>query len=321
MFLNIYNNIILSLLLGIIASFVMTFVITNKFKGLLPTDRGKEFAHDGQAAKGKPQGAGLIFVLVFIVTSILFGNISLEYIIFLIIVGLCMLTGYMDDASTVAWGRVKKGLLDLILAIAVAVDYIYFNGSDIIFRLLGDYKISLPPVLMAIIIIALVWCSINVTNCADGVDGLSASLSIITLATTYQLFKIDGTEIENGYFIIFFIVCLLAYLWFNATPSILMMGDAGSRAMGMVIAISVLKTGSLFAYAFIAIVLILDGGLGLLKISLIKVFKIHIMKNIRTPLHDQVRKNMGWSNTHNVFRFAIIQLMINILYIMFVNLI
>ena len=39
------------------------------------------------------------------------------------------------------------------------------------------------------------------------------------------------------------------------------------------------------------------------------------MKNIRTPLHDQVRKNMGWSNTQNVFRFAIIQIVVNVIYL------
>lgn len=321
MFLHYIDNFNISMLLGIISSFILTFGVTKNCMDKLPTDRGKEFAHDGQAAKGKPQGAGVFFVPIFILTSILFGNLNVENVIFLLIVGLCMLTGFMDDAATTAWGRLKKGLLDLALAIAVAIDYIYFNGSEILFRLFNKTSISLPPILMAIIIIALVWCSINVTNCADGVDGLSATLSIITLATIYKLYLLDGIEQDNGYFVIFFIICLLAYLWFNATPSILMMGDAGSRAMGMVIAISVLKSGSLFAYAVVAIVLILDGGLGLLKISLIKVFKIHIMKNIRTPLHDQVRKNMGWSNTHNVFRFAIIQIMINVIYIYLISLV
>jgi len=316
---NIIGNNMISMLLGVVFSFVLTCVITQCFKDKLPTDRGKEFAHDGQAAKGKPQGAGLFFVLIFMLTGFLFGNINIQDSIFLVIVGLCMLTGYLDDSATAAWGRLKKGLLDLVLSIGVAVDYIYFNGTDVTFRILGDYTVSLPAILMGIIIVALVWCSINVTNCADGVDGLSGTLSIITLASFYKLYSIDGTELETGYFVLFFIVCLLAYLWFNATPSILMMGDAGSRAMGMVIAIAALKTGSLFAYAVLAIVLILDGGLGLLKISLIKVFKIHIMKNIRTPLHDQVRKNMGWSNTHNVFRFAIIQIMINIVYILIIS--
>lgn len=306
-------------LIGVIFAFVLTCIVTYFCKDKLPTDRGKEFAHDGQAAKGKPQGAGLFFVLVYIVSSFLFGELTIENSVFHILIGLCMLTGFMDDASSMPWGRLKKGLLDLALAIVVAVNYIYFNGSSILFRLIGDLTIEIPAVVMGLLIIAVVWGSINVTNCADGVDGLSGTLSIITLATIYKLFLLDGTEIENGYFVILFIVCLLAYLWFNATPSILMMGDAGSRAMGMMIAISVIKTGSLFAYAVIAIVLILDGGLGLLKVSLIKAFKIHIMKNIRTPLHDQVRKNMGWSNTQNVFRFAIIQIIINIIYIYLVN--
>jgi len=321
MLINLIGNLPLTNLIGIVFAFVCTCLSLKLFMDKLPTDRGKEFAHDGQAAKGKPQGAGLLFVLVYILSAFLFGTITVENSIFHVIVGLCMLTGYMDDAAAKPWGRLKKGLLDFALALAVAVNYIYFNDSTIVFRLFADYSIQLPVVLMGAIIAVLVWCSINVTNCADGVDGLSGTLSIITLTTIYALYKIDGTEDANGIFVILFIICLLAYLWFNATPSLLMMGDAGSRAMGMMIAIYVIKTGSLFAYAIIAIVLILDGGLGLLKVSLIKVFKIHIMKNIRTPLHDQVRKNMGWSNTQNVFRFAIIQIIINVIYVYLINII
>ena len=57
--------------------------------------------------------------------------------------------------------------------------------------------------------------------------------------------------------------------------------------------------------------LIADGGLGLLKVSLIRVFKIHILRNTLTPLHDHVRKKKGWSNTQTVFRFAILQIVIS----------
>jgi phospho-N-acetylmuramoyl-pentapeptide-transferase len=73
----------------------------------------------------------------------------------------------------------------------------------------------------------------------------------------------------------------------------------------------VLKTGSPLLYIPTAFVLILDGGLGLLKVSLLRFLKIHILKNTRTPLHDHVRKVMGWSNTQTVFRFAIIQIVIS----------
>ena len=55
-------------------------------------------------------------------------------------------------------------------------------------------------------------------------------------------------------------------------------------------------------------VLIIDGGLGLVKVSLLRFLKIHILKNTTTPIHDHVRKKLGWSNAQVVFRFAIIQI-------------
>jgi phospho-N-acetylmuramoyl-pentapeptide-transferase len=110
--------------------------------------------------------------------------------------------------------------------------------------------------------------------------------------------------------ILLFAVCILGYLWYNATPSRLMMGDAGSRAMGLFISIAILKTGCPLLYIPVALVLILDGGLGLLKVSLIRFCKIHILKNTRTPLHDHVRKVWDWSNTQTVYRFAIIQIIL-----------
>ena len=91
-----------------------------------------------------------------------------------------------------------------------------------------------------------------------------------------------------------------------------MMGDAGSRAMGLFIAIVALKTGCPILYIPAAIVLILDGGLGLVKVALLRFLKIHILKNTRTPLHDHVRKVKNWSNTQAVFRFVIIQIVVSI---------
>jgi phospho-N-acetylmuramoyl-pentapeptide-transferase len=73
-----------------------------------------------------------------------------------------------------------------------------------------------------------------------------------------------------------------------------------------------MKTGRPFLYILAALVLMVDGGIGLLKVSLIRAFKIHILKDVRTPLHDHVRKNLGWSNAQTVFKFAIIQIMIAI---------
>ena len=298
---------------GAVFAFVLTFVLTKVFMKKLPTDKGREYAHDGKLSAGKPRGAGFFFVCVFLVSALLFGELSPERIIYLVLILLCMISGYLDDRAANPWGEYKKGALDLVLAVLVAVNHLYFNGSIIVLRLFNDLEVTLPTWLMGILIVCLVWGSINVTNCADGVDGLSATLTSISLGAFYVLSIFDGDESDYGYFILLFIITLLAYLWFNATPSILLMGDAGSRSMGIVLAIAAIQSRSLLLYLFFVLVIILDGGLGLVKVALLRFLKIHILKNTRTPLHDHVRKNWGWSNTHCVYRFAIIQIMINII--------
>ena len=307
----INGNVPMVAAIGLLAAFAGTCLFLAKFSQFLPKDAGREFAHDGKLSAGKPRGAGIIFILVFTVAALLFAPIGREMCIYLILVAAEMLTGYMDDASDKPWGEYKKGLLDLIVAVVLAFTFLNHNSNTITLATIG-MEVTIPPVLFGILIVILVWTSINVTNCADGVDGLSGTLTIITLMTIYVIDKIKGMPEDFSYLILLFAICILGYLWYNATPSRLMMGDAGSRAMGIFISIAILKTGSPILYIPVAIVLILDGGLGLVKVFLIRFFKIYILKNTRTPLHDHVRKIMGWSNTQTVFRFAIIQIVVSI---------
>ncbi len=302
----------LLLMIGILVAFFGTVVATKIFAKFLPRDLGRDFAHDGKKSAGKPRGAGIIFILVFIAASLAFLPFSMENTIYLILVLAAMLTGFFDDCAEKPWGELLKGLLDLAIAIMVAITVINFQGTTI--RILAlDLTVTLHPVLFGILTVILVWASINVTNCADGVDGLSGTLTLVTLGTMYAAYTFLG---EIGVFsgqILIFAVCILGYLWFNATPSKLMMGDAGSRAMGLFIALVMLKSGAPILYIPAALVLILDGGLGLLKVSVIRVLKWKkFMHNIRTPLHDHVRKVWDWSNTQAVYRFAIIQVVLGI---------
>ena len=308
---EILNNVQITAFLGIMAAFLFTCLFLHLFYSKLPTDQGREFAHDGKLSAGKPRGAGFVFILVFMAVTVCFGHINTENIIYLILVFAAMLTGFLDDCSKAPWGEYKKGFLDLVIAVMIAITMINFNGTQISIVSLG-IDITLPPVVYGILAVVLIWVSINVTNCSDGVDGLSGTLTIITLMTIYIVMELLGTAGNFSYYILLFVVCILGYLWFNATPSKLMMGDAGSRAMGLFIAIAILKTGSPVLYIPVAIMLILDGGLGLLKVALLRFLKIHILKNTRTPLHDHVRKVKNWSNTQAVFRFAIIQIVVSI---------
>ena len=298
-------------LVGILVAFAATVFLTQKLQGLLPKDGGREFAHDGKLSAGKPRGAGIIFVLCYVAAALLFAPLSPEIVIYLILTVICMMTGFLDDAARNPWGEYKKGFLDLCVAAMVAMTILKFNSNTIELALFHT-QITIPPVVYAILAMILVWTSVNVTNCADGVDGLSGTLTIITVMTIYAIYRITKTGEDISYLILLFAVCILGYLWFNATPSKLMMGDAGSRSMGLFISIAILKTGSPLLYLPVALVLILDGGLGLIKVSLIRFLKIHIMTNIRTPLHDHVRKVWTWSNTQTVFRFAIVQIIISV---------
>lgn len=296
---------------GILTAFFLTCICMSSFSKYLPKDMGRQYAHDGKLSAGKPRGAGFIFVLVFIVTGIVFGAFTRENIIYIILLAAAMMTGFLDDCAKTPWGEYKKGILDLIIAIVVAVTYLNFNTNTI--NIIGtSNSVTIHPVVFGILVVILVWTSINVTNCADGVDGLSGTLALVTLGTIYMVGHILGKGEDFSYLTLVFMACILGYLWFNATPSLLMMGDAGSRAMGLFIAIAVLKTESPIVYIPAAIVLIVDGGLGLVKVALLRFLKIKILKNTRTPLHDHVRKVWNWSNTHTVYRFAIIQAVVGI---------
>lgn len=308
-FLNISESSIAGFI-GVAFAYLATCILLGTGINRLPKDHGRAFAHDGVLSAGKPRGAGFIFILIFVIASVIFGRLERELIIYLILTVAAMITGFLDDCAKVSWGELRKGLLDLVIAIMTAITYVNFNGSDVTIALTGTTFI-LPPVVYVILAIILVWGSINVTNCADGVDGLSGTLACISLATIYIIMQKNDTAPGFEYMILLFIACILGYLWYNATPSCLMMGDAGSRAIGLFIAIAIMKTGSPFLYLLVAAVLMVDGGIGLVKVSLLRFLKIKILTNIRTPLHDHVRKNKKWSNAQTVFKFAIIQIMIS----------
>ncbi len=308
-FLNVSEYAVLGFV-GVVFAYLLTSFLLAIGMNKLPRDHGREFAHDGGLSAGKPRGAGFVFILVFVLAALVFGNVDREMTIYLILTVAAMMTGYLDDCAKVSWGELRKGLLDLMIAIMTAVTMVNFNGSDVLIAVTGQV-IALPPVLYGILAIVLVWGSINVTNCADGVDGLSGTLTSITLFTIYMIMNSTGTASEFSYTILLFIACILGYLWFNATPSRLLMGDAGSRAMGLFIAIAIMKSGYPFLYLLAAFVLMVDGGIGLVKVSLLRFLHIKILTKVRTPLHDHVRKNLGWSNAQTVFKFAIIQIMIS----------
>jgi len=300
--------------IGAVFALFITFIILKRLVFLLPIDHGRAYAVEGGHSKGKPTGAGFLFITVFTFASFLFVPVHTENILYYILIEGAMIAGYLDDGSKTPWSEYKKGLLDLLISFFTALTYSLFSSREIIFPLFGQTFI-LPFFIYLFLGTVLVWVAINVTNCTDGVDGLSSSLTIISILSILVLSRMLGTTDSWSGAIIIMMAVLLAYLWFNTNPSQLLMGDAGSRALGVFLAISIMHTRQPLAYLFLCLVFILDGGAGIIKISLKRFFHISILKNTTTPFHDHLRKKIGWTNPQVTTRISIMHIIICGLYL------
>ena len=324
-------TVLISLVLYI--GFFVTYKILPKFYDILPHDRGREFTPGAEAAKGKPTGAGVVFITIFALLCILFVPLQFEQSGILLLTWLTMLTGFLDDRSTSSWGEYLKGALDLIISLSASFLLYYCtlkNSTDgnVYFWLpFVSHPLAVHPAVYILIGTILLWASINTTNCTDGVDGLSSTLVLIALITMGIIFYfILGHKDIAAYLLVPHIMdgakwglmtfaligVLMGYLWHNAFPSHVLMGDAGSRALGFFIGVLVLVSGNPLLILATSTVIFLNGGMGLLKVFLLRFFHISIFKNVRFPLHDHMKKNRGWSPTQVLIKFMIIQILITV---------
>ena len=203
---------------------------------------------------------------------------------------------YLGMSLVFGWLMLISGILEVVLSSA--------NKHFIT----GRGWMMAGGIIEIILGIILIWISINVTNCSDGVDGLCASLSCVVIFAFSMIFHdVLGSFTVANYL---FVAALLAYLYFNTSPSSMLMGDAGSRALGFYIAILAMQSRHPFLYLLMAGVMIVDGGIGLVKVFLLRFLKIAILKNTRTPLHDHVRLKYKWSDSQVVIRFVILQILL-----------
>lgn len=312
--------------------FFLSYKLIPKFFDKLPHDRGREFTlkDNAEAAKGKPTGAGIVFITIFVVICILLAPLNWLRASILALTWLTMLTGYLDDRSVTSWGEYLKGALDLIISLSASFLLYYGTKSasaDGVVRFWLPFTtnlIAVNPVVYIILCTILLWASINTTNCTDGVDGLSATLVLIALLILGAvLYLVLGHKDISAYLLLPHIPAgahwavmlfamagvVMGYLWLNAYPSKCLMGDAGSRALGFFIGVCVMISGNPFMIFATSLIIFINGGLGLLKVFLLRFFKIHIFENIRFPLHDHMRKNRNWSPTQVLIKFMIMQIL------------
>lgn len=318
--------IVIALYLG----FFLSQKLVPKFYDKLPCDRGREFTDHAADAKGKPTGAGIVFISVFVVVSLICFPLTPLQACIVGLTWISMLTGFLDDRSKKGWGEYLKGALDLLICVVASLCLYHFLGSNnpdgkVYFWFpFWTNQVEIPLWVYLIVSTILLWTAINTTNCTDGVDGLSSMLILIALITLGCLFYfvlghkevaayllVPALSTGASWAVITFAMAgvLMGYLWHNAFPSEVMMGDAGSRALGFFIGACIMVTGNPFIIFATSSIILVNGGMGLIKVALLRFFKISIFKNVRFPLHDHMRKKRGWSATQVVIKFVIMQLL------------
>lgn len=313
---------------GFAACALTTWLILPRLWGRLPTDRGRAFAVNAELSVGKPLSAGLIFVTVFIAASLIFVPFGARCLFTLPFMVAAMIVGFFDDRRG-GFSEYQLAAMDLVIALGAAA-VICGLGPSVVWLPAWKGAITLPPWLAIPLATGVIWLSINATNCSDGVDGVSGSL---TAAAILILGGLLYTVIGNGVvaqhlgipfnpeganwaiMALLMVGCVCGYLWYNAAPSQVLMGDSGSRPLGLLIGMLVVATNNPFFLVLVGSMILLNGATGLVKVALLRFFGVKVLAAVRFPLHDHCRKTLGWSNTQVLVRFMLLHLGVSALLI------
>ena len=280
---------------------------------------------------GTPTMGGLMILFGLILSSLLWANLSSIYVWVILLVTMGFgLIGFYDDYLKVAAANHKgfsgKARLTLEFIIAAIACYAIMTAgkepfsSSLTFPFFKDLLLNLGWFFVpfgAFVIVA----AGNAVNLTDGLDGLAIVPVMIAAASFGVIAYLSGNAIFAGYLQIHFVqgtgeiavLCgaligaSLGFLWFNAPPAAIFMGDTGSLALGGMI-------GAIAVATKHEIVLVIIGGLFVMEalsvIIQVASFKMTGKRVFRmAPIHHHFEKK-GWTESQVVIRFWIISVML-----------
>ena len=329
--LRLFDSFFFLATVGYASSALATWIALPRLWNRLPKDHGRAFAVNAEQSIGKPVSAGIIFVSLFCVAAFVFVPWGATCLRALPLIFVAMLVGYFDDRRG-GFNEYQLALMDL--AIAAIASVAVLGVRDWVIWLPGwKPPIPLSPWIALPLATGLIWTSINATNCSDGVDGVSGSLTgtaililgallytVIGNANVAAHLSVPLNPEGAGWAIMAFLMvgCVSGYLWYNAAPSQVLMGDAGSRPLGLLIGLLVVATGNPLFLLLVGSVIVLNGATGLVKVAVTRFFGVRVLAGIRFPLHDHARKELGWSNTQVLVRFLLVHLGLSALLVILV---
>ena len=336
-FLNVFKYLTVRTGLAVFTSLLVVFLIGNPFINFFSArqilDPIREDGPDDHIVKkiGTPTMGGVLILIGLFCGILLWGDLKNLYVWFLIyIVASYGLLGAYDDYKKIKYKNssgisFKFKILSQIFAATVGIIAlsIFTDNADLknlYFPFFKDLIINLGWFFIPFSVFVIVGSS-NAVNLTDGLDGL-ATVPVILVAGCFafisyvtgnivfseylQILYIEGTG-EISIFCGAIIGACLGFLWFNAPPAKIFMGDTGSLSLG----------GSLGAVGIITkheIVLAITGGLFVLEALSVMVqvisFKLTGKRIFKmAPIHHHFEKK-GWPESTVVIRFWIISIIL-----------
>jgi phospho-N-acetylmuramoyl-pentapeptide-transferase len=149
-------------------------------------------------------------------------------------------------------------------------------------------------------------CSTNALNITDGLDGLAGIIAATAFAAYGMIAALQG-QVYLMRFCFTLVGVLFAFLWYNAHPAELFMGDTGSLAMGALLGVVALMTAQWALLPLIAIIPVAETASVILQVVYFKWTKGKRLFKM-APLHHHFELQ-GWSETQVVQRFWLIALL------------
>jgi phospho-N-acetylmuramoyl-pentapeptide-transferase len=299
--------------------------------------KGQPIREDGPAShlltkKGTPTMGGLMILSGFIVSTLLWANWAnpFVWIVLMVTIGFGAI-GFYDDYLKVSRqshaGFSGKARLVLEFIIALAAAYLISRytvnppgspalSTSLVFPIFKDAIINLGmffAVFGALVIVS----AGNAVNLTDGLDGLAIVPVMIAGVTLALIAYLSGNFVFANYLQIQFVpgtgelaVILgaligagLGFLWYNAPPAQIFMGDTGSLALGGLLGTVAVITKHEIVFAIIGGIFVLEAMSVIIQVASFKMTGKRIFR--MAPIHHHFEK-LGWTESQVVIRFWII---------------
>ena len=223
------------------------------------------------------------------------------------VVGATGAVGFIDDLGTLqnrkqggrSW-RFKVIFLTLLSIGAAWVLFEYIEVESINIPWVGQYSLGYWYIPIAVLAIVGTTTAVAVS---DGLDALAGGTALICFVAYGAIAFVQGQEFVATFA---FIIAgaSLGYLWYNAHPAMVIMGDTGALALGSSLAVVALMTGHWLLLPIIGIVFVAEALSNVIQIGY---FKLSGGKRIfkQAPLHHHLER-IGWAETQIVTRFWIL---------------